>query len=144
MVAREVPRDERRVAAQPHPDEQGRGQRERPARRGGERRSAGPLRLAHAGLEARGQLGAGRLRSRARSARSASACARHAGHVSRCAATAAAACGSSSPSTKPVTRSGSQLNPSLPASASRSSARPRWMRDMTVPTGTPSAAAISA
>ena len=29
-------------------------------------------------------------------------------------------------------------------SASRSSARPRWMRDITVPTGTPSASAISA
>ena len=56
MVAREVPRDERRVAPEPETQHQGGRQRQGPAQRSF-REDAKPWHPTHARLEARGQLG---------------------------------------------------------------------------------------
>ena len=144
VVAREVPGDERRVSAEPDPEQEDGRQRQRPPQAALRERALAP-RLAHAGLEPRGQLRSRQAQKpRAqlplglslRAARRTGLEVR--GHFRR------------QPLRQlPVHETGDALGIAGHAdpfgrSASRSSARPRWMRDITVPTGTPSASAISA
>ena len=144
VVAGQLPRDERRVTAGPEGRDERGGERQGPPRRGpdGDRP---PTRLrAHAGFEAGGQV-------RRRQAPQPG--------VQRALGLGLRAAGGAGLEVRgdrrrglgvelAVHESGDALRVAaqlvFPPRASRSRARPRWMRDITVPTGMPTVAAISA
>ncbi len=141
VVAGQLPRHERSVAANPEAGDESRGERQRPPGDGGD---APPGPLPDSSLEARRQLGdrqapqsgaQGALGLGLRPAPGARLEVRGDGGRRLRLELAVDEAGDALPVA-------AQRVP--PPSASRRSARPRWMRDITVPTGMPRAAAISA
>ena len=144
VVARQVPRHERRVAAEPAAQHQHCGDRQRPARERDGRTPPCAARLANARGEPLGEIGCGQ----AREPRAERPLALGLGPAGRARLEMRGDRGRFGREKlavdEPRDAFGLAAQSTRPASASRSSARPRWIRDMTVPTGTPMLSAISA